>query len=186
MFKKTKKQIQLGIFSSANSLLTGRAENIFQTKDAWHNIFRDQVTLRIDETLFKPLFSESIGAPNASVRIMLSMMILKEANGWSDEQLYEQCRFNLLVRSALGLINTDDPVPAESTYYLFRKRVLEYEKLNGENLFDKIFSSITQGQAADFKVSGKSIRMDSKLMGSNIAWLSRYEIIHETIRLFCK
>ena len=28
--------------------------------------------------------------------------------------------------------------------------------------------------------------MDSKLLGSNIAWLSRYEIIHETLRLFYK
>ncbi len=26
--------------------------------------------------------------------------------------------------------------------------------------------------------------MDSKLLGSNIAWLSRYELIHETFRLF--
>jgi hypothetical protein len=186
MFKKTKKQIQLGIFSSANSLLSGRAENIFQTKDAWHNVFRDQVTLRIDETIFQSLFAEKMGAPNASVRIMISMMILKEANGWSDEQLFEECRFNLLVRSALGLINTDEAIPTESTYYLFRKRVHDYEKLNGENLFEKIFSSITHSQAVDFKVSGKSIRMDSKLIGSNIAWLSRYEIIHETIRLFCR
>ena len=28
--------------------------------------------------------------------------------------------------------------------------------------------------------------MDSKLLDSNIAWLSRYELIHETIRLFYK
>lgn len=28
--------------------------------------------------------------------------------------------------------------------------------------------------------------MDSKLLGSNIAWLNRYEIIHETLRLFYK
>jgi len=27
--------------------------------------------------------------------------------------------------------------------------------------------------------------MDSKLLGSNIAWLSRYELVHETLRLFC-
>jgi hypothetical protein len=26
--------------------------------------------------------------------------------------------------------------------------------------------------------------MDSKLLGSNIAWLSSYELIHETLRLF--
>ncbi|MBK6482121.1 MAG: transposase [Chitinophagaceae bacterium] len=114
------------------------------------------------------------------------MMVLKEANGWSDEQLFENCRFNLLVRSALGLMNMDDAVPVESTYYLFRKRIVEYEKSEKINLFEKTFASVTKGQATDFEVSGKSIRMDSKLLGSNIAWLSRYELIHETLRLVCQ
>ena len=112
--------------------------------------------------------------------------MLKEANGWSDEQLFEQCRYNLLVRGALGLMNTDDVVPTESTYYLFRKRVVEYEKKNDINFFEKIFAALTTAQAADFQMSGKSIRMDSKLLGSNIAWLSRYELIHETLGLFCR
>ena len=35
-------------------------------------------------------------------------------------------------------------------------------------------------------MSGKHIRMDSKLMGSNIAWYTRYELVHETLRLFIK
>lgn len=30
----------------------------------------------------------------------------------------------------------------------------------------------------------KQVRMESKLLGSNIAWYSRYELIHETLRLF--
>ena len=33
-----------------------------------------------------------------------------------------------------------------------------------------------------FKVSGRSVRMDSKQIGSNIAWYSRYEIVHATLR----
>src|SRR5699024_3633555 len=36
----------------------------------------------------------------------------------------------------------------------------------------------------EFEVSGQSIRMDSKLLGSNIAWYSRYELVHESLRLF--
>ena len=80
--------------------------------------------------------------------------------------------------------NADDPLPTESTYYLFRKRILEYAKENNENLFETAFAQITKGQCAEFEVSGKRIRMDSKLLGSNIAWLSRYELIHETLRLF--
>jgi hypothetical protein len=46
------------------------------------------------------------------------------------------------------------------------------------------FEQITQAQVLEFQVSGRSIRMDSKLIGSNIAWSSRYEIVHETLTLF--
>ena len=46
--------------------------------------------------------------------------------------------------------------------------------------------SITKSQIVEFKVSGKHIRMDSKLMGSNIAWYTRYELVLETLRVFIK
>lgn len=112
------------------------------------------------------------------------MMVLKEAEGLSDQNIFENCRFNLLVRSAIGLHNADDPLPTESTYYLLRKPIQQYAKKNNENLFETAFSQITKDQCTEFEVSGKRIRMDSKLLGSNIAWLSRYELIHETLRLF--
>lgn len=186
MFKKTKSDPQFGIFSNPNSFLSGKAEMFYEKEDAWHNVFRKQVTSRIDESICKPLFKEQIGAPNSSIRVLIAMMILKEGKGCSDAELFEQCRYNMLVRSALGLINMDDVLPTESTYYLFRQRIVNYEKKSELNLFEKTFASVTAGQAADFEVSGKSIRMDSKLLGSNIAWLSRYELIHETLRLFCQ
>ena len=53
------------------------------------------------------------------------MMILKEGEGYSDQKLFENCHFNLLTRKVLGLTNIDDPVPAESTYYLLRKRIAD-------------------------------------------------------------
>lgn len=186
MFKKTKSESQLGIFSDPNLFLSGKAETFYEKQDAWHNLFRNQVTRRIDESICKALFTEQTGAPNSSVRVLIAMMILKEGKGWSDAELFEQGRYNLLIRSALGLMNMDDVIPTESTYYLFRKRMVEYEKAKHINLLEKTFTSVTTGQATDFEVSGKSIRMDSKLLGSNIAWLSRYELIHETLRLFCQ
>lgn len=186
MFRKTAKEQQLGIFSSNDNLLSGKSKDYYQQADAWHNIFRKEVTMRIDETLFSKLFSEKMGAPNAPVRILISMMVLKEAYGWSDAQLFEHCRYHVLVRSALGLLNMDDVIPTESTYYLFRKRIVDYERTTDINIIEEAFASITKGQARDFEVSGKSIRMDSKLLSSNIAWYSRYELVHETLRLFCK
>ncbi len=186
MFKTTTTEPQLGIFSNPIMLLSGKSETFYEKRDSWHNLFRIQVTSRIDESICKPLFTEQTGAPNAPIRVLIAMMVLKEANGWSDEQLFEHCRFNLLIRSALGLMNMNDSVPVESTYYLLRKRVLEYDKDHGINLIEKTFTAVTKGQAGDFEISGKSIRMDSKLLGSNIAWYSRYELVHETIRIFCE
>jgi hypothetical protein len=112
------------------------------------------------------------------------MMILKEGQGWSDRQLFYECGYNLLTRSALGLMSLEDAEPVPSTYYLFRHNLVEYAREHGEDLFKKCQKQITRDQILEFNVEGKQVRMDSKLIGSNIAWYSRYELIHETLRLF--
>ena len=182
MFRKSKKNSQLSLFSSSCNYLTGKSLKIFEDNSQWHNQFRVYITQRIDEDVFRPLYCEGFGSPNASIRVLIGMMILKEAQGWSDSQLFEECRFNLLVRNSLCLMNIDDPIPAESTYYLLRKHIVEWEKKGNENLIEKVFSQVTKSQAIEFQINGNKIRMDSKLLGSNIAWYSRYELIHETVR----
>jgi hypothetical protein len=140
----------------------------------------------INEDIFESLFSKDQGRPNASIRVMISMMIIKESEGISDSTLFEQCRYNLLYRSALGLYNLKDSLPTESTYYAFRKKIVEHEQSTAENLFSTVFSQITKEQCINFNVSGRSVRMDSKLLGSNIAWMSRYELIHKTLDIYYK
>ena len=66
------------------------------------------------------------------------MMVLKEAFGLSDEKIFEDCRYNLLYRSAIGLLNLSDNLPTESTYYLLRQKVAAYDKSNGKNLHQQI------------------------------------------------
>ena len=186
MFKKSATHSQGDLFSGVPSILEGKSLNQYNNSEGWHNQFRKQIVSRIDEPIFKVLYSEKMGAPNSPVSLLVGMMVLKDAFGWSDLQLFEHCRFNLLVRSALGLFNLNDEIPTDSTYYLFRQRVHQYNRDHGEDLLQKAFEAVTGGQIKDFEVSGKNIRMDSKLFGSNIAWFSRYEIIHQTFVLFCK
>lgn len=186
MFKKSVKHSQGDLFSSVPSILEGKSLNQYNNEQGWHNQFRKQIFSRIDESIFKVLYSEDMGAPNSPVSILVGMMILKDAFGWSDLQLFEHCRFNLLTRSALALFNLNDEIPTDSTYYLFRKRIHQYNRERHEDLLQKTFDLVTQGQIKEFEVNGKSIRMDSKLIGSNIAYFSRYEIIHQTFVLFCK
>ena len=184
MYKKSVDHKQLDAFSSPTEYLKDSSMNYYLKNESWHNQFRKQVVMRVDESIFSVLYTKDKGAPNASIRVLVGMMILKEGQGWSDEQLFENCNFNLLVRSALGLMTLDDQVPVASTYYLFRHNLVEYAKEHQQDLFKECQAQITKSQILEFNVSGKQVRMDSKLIGSNIAWYTRYELIHETLRLF--
>lgn len=186
MFKKSSKETQLDAFSSVPNMLESSSFKQYSDQGHWHNQFREQVVMRIDESIFSVLFNDTTGAPNASIRTLVGMMILKESFAWSDSQLFEHCRFNLLVRSSLGLFNMNDSLPVESTYYLLRKRIYDHQKQCGEDMMGKVFAHITSGQIREFDVNGRNIRMDSKLIGSNIAIFTRYEIIHQTLCLFYK
>ena len=153
---------------------------------AWHNKFYREVTCNIDEEIFRPLFAEERedgrdGRPNAPIRILIAMSILKEGCGCSDETLYENCCFNMLYRSALGLVKLDEQCPSIDSYYTMRRNMTKYQEETGVDLFDKCFKGITRKQALEYRISGKAVRMDSKLISSNIAGFSRYEIIHETL-----
>ena len=186
MYQKSPDSIQHDLFSSRTNMFKGKTLDIYNNSTAWHNLFLKQITMSIDEDVFKPLFSDKQGRPSSSIRVLIAMMILKESEGMSDQKLFENCRFNSLYSSALGLLNADDVLPTESTYYLFRKNIVEYEKEKGIDLFSEVFSRITKKQCLEFDVSGKSVRMDSKLLGSNIAWMSRYELILKTLQLYYK
>lgn len=61
---------------------------------------------------------------------------------------------------------------------------MDYNRENETDLFKECMRQITKSQVLDFKVSGKQVRMDSKLIGSNITWYTRYELVHETLALF--
>ena len=185
MFRKSPISKQFSLFSSPSELLCKRESRTYDNESAWHNKFYKEVTSRVDEDIFKPLYTTErednrVGRPNVPIRMLVAMMILKEGCGVSDEQLYEQCRFNLLYRRALGLVNLDEQCPTIDSYYGLRRKICKYNEENNVNLFDECFKQITKAQAMEYHVSGKSVRMDSKLISSNIAWYSRYEIIHET------
>lgn len=184
MFKKSSVNKQLGLFSTPSNLMCKRESKQYDDELEWHSQFFRNVTCNIDEDVFRPLYTErKFGAPTKHIRQLVAMNILKEGAGCSDEQMFENCRYNLLWRKALGLLNLEDECPSEASYYLFRGKICEYEQRSERhvNLFEECFKKLTAAQVKAYKVSGRVVRMDSKLISSNIAWYSRYQIIHETL-----
>lgn len=181
MFKKTQ-SVQVNMFRNILGQVSDRKTKLLDDPVGWHNMFYKEVVSRIDERQFSVLYCEDNGRPNASLKILLGMMILKEGNGWSDEQLFDQSRFNLKVMMALGLAHLDDDVPVESTYYEFRRRLSAYNEKHECDLIKECFKAITGEQIACHNVSGEKIRLDSKLIQSNIAKSTRLELILEAVR----
>lgn len=182
MFKRTTNS-QGDLFKGIDNNLSRRKSMMLSNKGGWHNVFYDEVTSQVDEQLFSHLYNDKNGRPNASIQRLVAMLVLKEGFGWSDEELYENCRFNLLIMRALGLMNFDEDVPSESTYYLFKREVLE-EYDNGNDLMKACFKNITSKQINKHKVLGDKIRLDSKLINSNIALTGRLGLILEATRQF--
>ena len=181
MFKKTSPP-QTNMFKDLSAHVSDRKASILNDPTSWHNVFLREVTQRVDESVFAPLFNTG-GRPNAPLRILLAMMVLKEGNGWSDEQLFDSCRFNIRCMRALGLCNLDDDVPVESTYYEFRRRLAEHSEKHGQDLVGEAFRCAARGQIRAHTITGEKIRMDSKLIQSNIAKAGRLELVLETVRV---
>jgi hypothetical protein len=51
-------------------MLRGASYKQFSDNSAWHSLFRIQVVERVDELIFKPLYDETIDAPNSSARVL--------------------------------------------------------------------------------------------------------------------
>lgn len=185
MFRKTPSP-QGDLFKNISHHLPESKQKILNSPSSWHTIFYNEVLSQIDESLFSVLYTTNQGRPNASVRHLLGMMILKEGRGWSDEQLFEESRFNLQVMYALGMFNIDDVAPAMSTYYDFRSRLHKYQSQTGEDLLHKCFQSITSTQIKTHKVLGNQVRLDSKLLNSNIALQNRLELVLSSVLRFMK
>ena len=186
MFQKSSAQTMPDIFSNIYDQLDTQRQKQLNDKRAWHNLFYEYITSKIDESPFARLYDKQMGAPNASARQLIAMIILKEGFGWSDEFLYERTDFDLVVMKALGLNNVNDEVPCIATYYNFKRALYEHQVKTGEDLMGSAFQQLSKAQAKLFGVNGKFARMDSKLIGSNIARCSRLQLVLTVLNIFYK
>jgi len=186
MFKQPTTDNQQDFFGSFDFNLDEQRIKVLNDPNSWFNQFFNNVTKQLAENHFSVLYHQHMGRSNAPIRILLAMMALKSGFGWSDAQLYEQVHFNLQVMKALGFVKLSDKAPAASTYYLFKQAVYQYHIDHGRDLIDEAFKKLTKAQLEIMGVDGSMIRMDSKLIGSNIIRCSRLQLIISCLQSFWK
>ena len=183
MFKENKLHEAPGLFSVKNTL----PKNLKKRYDkSWAKDFYDNVFKKIDEEIFKVLFSNKYSRPNTPINIYVSLEILKELFGLTDEELLERFHFDNLFFLAMGIECIGDQTISDRAFYYMRSRVSEYEYNNDVNLFNKVFKDIKDDYIDELEINKKLKRIDSTLIGSNIRRLNRIKLFLETLKVFLK
>ena len=174
MYRKNKRAQQPLLLSDVNDLPERTRTRL---RNSWAATFREEVFLRIDEDRFAVLYSDKLSRPNVPVNLLVGLEILKGGRNWTDEELYEHFLFDLQVRYAVGCDNFGENEFDLRTLYYFRQRLAEYMIKTGENLMMGLFERITDAQMEKIGLKTDQQRLDSTLLLSNMADLSRLELL---------
>jgi len=143
----------------------------------WSYIYRDKIHPLIDEVDFKHLYKEKGGAPNKSIKLMISILIFMaiEKLTWREAEFQFSRRIDWMIATytAFGNASVDF-----TTLYKFYKRLAQ------DDTAYQLFRDITNRFITECGVSIKKQRTDSFFMLGWLKILSRYGLFKETIRAF--
>lgn len=146
---------------------------------SWAEAFRTHVLPLIDEEAFRACFSADNGRPNTSIRLLVGLHLLKEADDLTDDQILDALEFNLQWQHALGVEPADAHV-CEKTLHNFRHLMIGNERAVA--LFVQLTKALMQADG----LSAVRQRLDSTHVISNIAVLSRLGLFTETVTHFLR
>lgn len=146
---------------------------------SWAEAFRTHVLPLIDEEAFRACFCADNGRPNTSIRLLVGMHLLKEADDLTDEQILDALEFNLQWQHALGVEPADAHV-CEKTLHNFRHLMIGNERAAA------VFIQLTKALMRADGLSAVRQRLDSTHVISNIAVLSQLGLFTETVTHFLR
>ena len=176
MFRKNKAHLQPPLFSEVQSLPNKVRRRL---EESWAGVFYQECFRRINEENFAVLYTDKASRPNVPVNILVGLECLKAGFGWSDEEMYDQFLYNIQVRYALGLNELNSSHFDLRTVYNFRRRLSQYRQEADIDLMANLFAEMTGEQVAAFKVRTGMQRMDSSQISSDIADISRLQLVVE-------
>jgi hypothetical protein len=172
MFRKTSPQRNL--FGAGTQIGKEKQERLKRT---WAHQYLTRALPLIDEELFAQYFDPANGRPNKSVKLVVSVLILKDLYNLTDEEALEQLEWNTVWHYALDL-SPDEAHTCQKTLHNFRAYLLQ------DDAGAALFESVVRRLVAAAGLSTRRQRLDSTHIVSNIKMLGRLGLFVETIKGF--
>jgi len=149
MFRKNVRHLQIPLTSHVDELPTPLRERL---QNSWAETFYREFFCRLDEQAFAVFYADQPSRPNVPVNVLVGLEFLKAANGWSDEEMYNEFCYNVQVRYALGCRHLGEGCFDLRTLYYFRERLARHMQETGENLLEQAFEQVTDEQLRAFSL----------------------------------
>lgn len=143
----------------------------------WAHEYRGHALSLIDESRFAKYFDADNGRPNKSVRMVVSVLVLKERFDLTDEEALEQLEWNSAWHYALDVL-PEDAHTCQKTLHNFRALLLGDDE--GAGLFESTTARLIE--AAGLRTGRQ--RQDSTHILSNIKLLTRLGLFVQTTTQF--
>lgn len=138
-----------------------------------------EIAPRIQLLDFENMYSEG-GRPPVSPKVLVLVLILQYLERLSDRAAAHNLRYRLDWKIALG-IELDYAGIHPTTLVYFRDRLVANNQAS--YAFDKVIEHLI---SVGLIKKGLKQRIDSTHIVGNVRELSRIELLHETLRLFCR
>lgn len=172
MFRPTSPQRRLfGVEQWMDPVKRARLER------TWAHQYRSNALPLIDETRFAKYFDPDNGRPNKSVRLVVSVLVLKEVFNLTDAEALEELEWNMAWQYALD-ITPEEAHACQKTLHNYRGMLLGDDE--GAGLFESTTARLIEASGLR---TGRQ-RQDSTHILSNIRLLTRLGLFVNTITQF--
>lgn len=170
---------QLTLFTQLGFMSQKKLDALQKT---WAQVFSDRIFKKIDEEMFAPLYSQNANSrPNAPINVIVGALILKEYTGLTDDELIESCMYDFRFQYALHITSYDHVPLSDRTFSRFRERVAAYELTSGVDLIHDCVVKLADELKKEMKISGRTVRVDSMMVESNIRKMGRLELLYTCV-----
>ncbi len=183
MYRRGRKEQQISIEDRFMNLPVSIVENL---QKSWAEQFYQNIFLSIEEDPFAVLYSSEYSRPNKPVNILVSLLILKELHGLTDDELMGALYFDYRYQYALGISDFESETLSINTITNFRQRLIAYEAKHQIDLLKQATDTISNQLANIIALDRSMARMDSFMMSSSCKKLTRLELVYKVVEAMVK
>lgn len=177
------KSEQMSMFSKTDSWSEYKYKRISK---GWPGFIRQHILPNINEKDYEVLYSEKASRPNTPINNMVTLLIIQRLNGFTDQETVDSLLFDERTQFAIGTLDNEKQNISKNMISNFRMKIFNYKLKTGVDLFEKTTNELNEYLVKLSGIDTSFRRIDSMMVSSSCAKLSRTELIYTVNKNFVK